>query len=280
MGGGGRDRGARLHAGRRDRLRRSACAARASTPRSWRPRARPAPRCASAARVTGLVWRRRARRRRALPRRRRWRARAPRAAGRRCRRAALDVARLGRRGRRRTAQRERPRAATSPTARRPRPTLALDRGAVARGPRARHRVPVRRRPLLVLLMPPVERADDFTGELEGEYRAHRATGSRACRAARGREMVTQGPPRDRHASYFRRSPGPGWALPGDAGHFKDPVTAQGIRDALRFGRLLGEAAAPVLDGTPPRSTRARRLGATPRGRVHRDVSVDEPPRPG
>ena len=48
-------------------------------------------------------------------------------------------------------------------------------------------------------------------------------------------------------SYFRRSSGPGWALPGDAGHFKDPVTAQGIRDALRFGRLLGEAAAPALE---------------------------------
>ncbi|MEU8900615.1 FAD-dependent monooxygenase [Nocardia sp. NPDC048505] len=48
-------------------------------------------------------------------------------------------------------------------------------------------------------------------------------------------------------SYFRRASGPGWALPGDAGHFKDPVTAQGIRDALRYGRLLGAAVAPVLD---------------------------------
>ncbi|MBX4384470.1 oxidoreductase, partial [Mycobacterium tuberculosis] len=46
-----------------------------------------------------------------------------------------------------------------------------------------------------------------------------------------------------------RSAGPGWALPGDAGHFKDPVTAQGIRDALRYGRLLGEQAAPMLDDT-------------------------------
>jgi 2-polyprenyl-6-methoxyphenol hydroxylase-like FAD-dependent oxidoreductase len=36
-------------------------------------------------------------------------------------------------------------------------------------------------------------------------------------------------------------------LAGDAGHFKDPSVAQGIRDGLRFGRLLGEAAAPLLD---------------------------------
>ncbi|MFE3542625.1 NAD(P)/FAD-dependent oxidoreductase [Nocardia sp. NPDC059177] len=49
------------------------------------------------------------------------------------------------------------------------------------------------------------------------------------------------------ASYFRRSTGPGWALPGDAGHFKDPVTAQGIRDALHYGRRLAESVAGVLD---------------------------------
>jgi 2-polyprenyl-6-methoxyphenol hydroxylase-like FAD-dependent oxidoreductase len=49
------------------------------------------------------------------------------------------------------------------------------------------------------------------------------------------------------SSYFRRSTGPGWVLAGDAGHFKDPVTAQGIRDALRHGRELAAAAAPVLD---------------------------------
>ena len=48
-------------------------------------------------------------------------------------------------------------------------------------------------------------------------------------------------------SYFRRSSGPGWALVGDAGHFKDPVIAQGIRDAVHHGRLLGQQAAPVLD---------------------------------
>ncbi|WP_372792056.1 NAD(P)/FAD-dependent oxidoreductase [Paraconexibacter sp.] len=48
-------------------------------------------------------------------------------------------------------------------------------------------------------------------------------------------------------AFFRRSSGPGWALAGDAGHFKDPIIGQGMRDAMRFGRLWGEAAAPVLD---------------------------------
>ncbi|MGY0499222.1 NAD(P)/FAD-dependent oxidoreductase [Nocardia sp. FBN12] len=49
------------------------------------------------------------------------------------------------------------------------------------------------------------------------------------------------------SSYFRHSAGPGWALPGDAGHFKDPVTAQGIRDALHYGRTLAESVGDVLD---------------------------------
>lgn len=49
------------------------------------------------------------------------------------------------------------------------------------------------------------------------------------------------------SSYYRVSSGAGWALAGDAGHFKDPTTGNGMRDALRFGRLLGEAAATNLD---------------------------------
>ena len=48
-------------------------------------------------------------------------------------------------------------------------------------------------------------------------------------------------------AYFRASSGPGWALAGDAGHFKDPVTGQGMRDAMWMGRTLAEHVQPVLD---------------------------------
>ena len=34
-------------------------------------------------------------------------------------------------------------------------------------------------------------------------------------------------------NYFRKPFGPGWALVGDAGYVKDPITAQGISDAFR-----------------------------------------------
>lgn len=40
---------------------------------------------------------------------------------------------------------------------------------------------------------------------------------------------------------FRQSFGPGWALVGDAGYFKDPATAHGITDALRDAELLADA---------------------------------------
>jgi flavin-dependent dehydrogenase len=42
-------------------------------------------------------------------------------------------------------------------------------------------------------------------------------------------------------SYYRQSYGPGWALVGDAGHYVDPITGQGINNALRAAELFAEA---------------------------------------
>jgi flavin-dependent dehydrogenase len=52
--------------------------------------------------------------------------------------------------------------------------------------------------------------------------------------------------------HLRRAAGAGWALVGDAGYFKDPITAHGITDALRDAELL-----------------ARAVLATPRGAAER-----------
>jgi flavin-dependent dehydrogenase len=41
--------------------------------------------------------------------------------------------------------------------------------------------------------------------------------------------------------YIRSCGGPGWALVGDAGYYKDPITAHGITDALRDAELLAQA---------------------------------------
>jgi flavin-dependent dehydrogenase len=51
--------------------------------------------------------------------------------------------------------------------------------------------------------------------------------------------------------HVRRSWGPGWALVGDAGYFKDPITAHGITDGLRDAELLARAVHDVLaEGAP------------------------------
>ena len=46
-------------------------------------------------------------------------------------------------------------------------------------------------------------------------------------------------------SYLRQCHGAGWALVGDAGYFKDPLTAHGITDALRDAQLLSRG---IVDG--------------------------------
>jgi flavin-dependent dehydrogenase len=51
--------------------------------------------------------------------------------------------------------------------------------------------------------------------------------------------------------FFRPAAGPGWALIGDAGHFKHPATAQGIGDAIEQARYVADALAgadPELTG--------------------------------
>jgi flavin-dependent dehydrogenase len=49
--------------------------------------------------------------------------------------------------------------------------------------------------------------------------------------------------------YYRKPFGPGWALVGDAGYHKDPITAQGITDAFRDAELLADALDAGFTGT-------------------------------
>jgi 2-polyprenyl-6-methoxyphenol hydroxylase-like FAD-dependent oxidoreductase len=60
------------------------------------------------------------------------------------------------------------------------------------------------------------------------------------RAERISELVVV--PETMMRGFFRRSNGPGWALVGDAGHFKHPGTAQGISDAVEQAAFLAGAA--------------------------------------
>ena len=61
----------------------------------------------------------------------------------------------------------------------------------------------------------------------------------------GREPVGKGCGLVTMRFFYRKPFGPGFALIGDAGHFKDFVTGQGMTDALLDAERLTEA---ILDG--------------------------------
>ncbi len=77
-----------------------------------------------------------------------------------------------------------------------------------------------------------------TGRLSEAIRQHMPALADGLRGA-----VLRGPAiRFSGSMGFRRKPvGPGWALVGDAGYFKDPITAHGITDAFRDAELLTDA---------------------------------------
>ena len=94
-------------------------------------------------------------------------------------------------------------------------------------------------------------AASATGDLEGGLR--RALGEHAPELL---ERLDRGVRVERlrgfegMRGFLRRPWGPGWALVGDAGYFKDPITVHGITDALRDAELLANA---ILDGATPAS---------------------------
>jgi len=52
-------------------------------------------------------------------------------------------------------------------------------------------------------------------------------------------------------NFFRKPFGPGWALVGDAGYNKDPITAQGINDAFRDAEQVANALDQSFSGARP-----------------------------
>jgi menaquinone-9 beta-reductase len=101
--------------------------------------------------------------------------------------------------------------------------------------------------LLILLMGHRDEAGEARRDPEGYWQRklaeHPGLAARVAGAPPGSKLRSTG----NTPAFFRASSGPGWALAGDAGHFKDPVTGQGMRDAMFAGRTLAEEVLPVLD---------------------------------
>jgi 2-polyprenyl-6-methoxyphenol hydroxylase-like FAD-dependent oxidoreductase len=98
---------------------------------------------------------------------------------------------------------------------------------------------------------PSARFDEVRRDIDGHIRkVHQSIPSivdRLPRARREEKWVgTAGV-----ANYFRKPYGPGWALVGDAGYDKDPITAQGISDAFIDAENLTEALDAGFSGRLP-----------------------------
>jgi flavin-dependent dehydrogenase len=97
---------------------------------------------------------------------------------------------------------------------------------------------------LVLVGCPYREASTFRRDLEANYFAafelEPGFANRIHGATREERFRGGGVP-----NFFRKPYGPGWALVGDAGYTKDPVTAQGITDAFQ----TAEQCAAALDAS-------------------------------
>jgi len=75
----------------------------------------------------------------------------------------------------------------------------------------------------------LELAPDFADRVRGAQREERFSGGSV-------------------PNFFRKPYGPGWALVGDAGYTKDPITAQGMSDAFRDAELCATALDDAFSG--------------------------------
>jgi len=129
--------------------------------------------------------------------------------------------------------------------------LPVDRfTTLIRGDRGIAAIPTNDDLTLVLVGCPFAQASEFRRDIEGNYFAalDRAPelAERIRSATREERFVGGGVP-----NFFRVPSGPGWVLVGDAGYTKDPVTAQGISDALKSAERCAAALNETFtDGRP------------------------------
>jgi 2-polyprenyl-6-methoxyphenol hydroxylase-like FAD-dependent oxidoreductase len=126
--------------------------------------------------------------------------------------------------------------------------LPVDRFlTMIRGDRGIAAIPTNDDLTLVLTGCPFNQASSFRHDVEGNYmKAIELVpefAERIRRATRVERFTGGGVP-----NFFRVPFGPGWALVGDAGYTKDPITAQGISDAFRNAERCAAALHQALSG--------------------------------
>ena len=98
---------------------------------------------------------------------------------------------------------------------------------------------------------PIDEFHEFRKDIEGNYMKTIDLAPRLAervRSGRREEKFVGTADLD---NFFRRPYGPGWALVGDAGYHRDPITAYGISDAFRDAELLADAIDEGFSGRGP-----------------------------
>ena len=107
---------------------------------------------------------------------------------------------------------------------------------------------------LVVTMWPIGKFDRVRSSLEGAFRdavgevpwiAERMASAKRAERFLGTADL---------GGFFRTSHGPGWALVGDAGYHRDPITAQGMTDAFLHAEILATSISRGLSGAMPMET--------------------------
>jgi flavin-dependent dehydrogenase len=91
-------------------------------------------------------------------------------------------------------------------------------------------------------MRPIEGFHEFRSDIDGHFREYASktlpfVGDQLAGGKREEKYIGTADTRN----FFRKPYGPGWALVGDAGYHRDPVTGLGIADAFRDAELLANA---------------------------------------
>ena len=104
---------------------------------------------------------------------------------------------------------------------------------------------------LVIAYWPNAAFDQVRTDVEGSFLAALDHAPGLAERVRGGRRVERFRGTDALPFFFRKPYGPGWALVGDAGYHKDPITAEGITDAFRDAELLTDALDEGFTGARP-----------------------------
>jgi flavin-dependent dehydrogenase len=95
---------------------------------------------------------------------------------------------------------------------------------------------------------PVEEFHANRSDIEGNFLATMALAPESAERVRAARRESRFVGSAELPGYFRKPFGPGWALVGDAGYHKNPITAMGISDAFRDAKLLTDALDAFFSG--------------------------------